>query len=332
MYLCYHVKQSGIIMAFLRRPRHYYWMAPPSLLLFGILVVILIIFSMVSKLSNLDGGCPACPSCEKSQPLQMPCLSLPLVIKPSYPKEMIGEKTIGEEELDMWYNSNSNLFSDSHKEWGWLTEKMKSDQCVMLDIGANVGIFAHGLLRLFPQVDVISFEPIPKYAEFIRRHPLSSSRRLKVETMAMGREASPTNLTLLMDKKNLGWNTLHTSSAVIECVECMQPIEITSMSFDYYYQHQLAPIMMKQVSFIKIDTEGYESRVLEGMHAFLMRQALAKQLPLMLIEVAWGPSKHPNWMEEVAQFEWLISLGYHRPRYEVSSTSDVWFVPLTAWN
>ena len=311
-------------MAFLRQERKSSSaMMPHILFLFGAFVLVLTTFRLMSRLSNLGNDvCPPCPiSCER-EPLNLP--TLPTVPKLPTVKTVVSSQ---DQRLSMWYNSNSNLFSDSHKEWNWLTEKMKSDRCVMLDIGANVGIFAHGLLRLFPNVDVISFEPIPKYAEFIRRHPLSSSSRLKVETMAMGREASPTTLTLLMDKQNLGWNTLHTSPEVIECLECMQPIEITSMSFDYYYHQYLGPNMMKQVSFIKIDTEGYESRVLEGMHAFLMQQALAKQLPLMLIEVAWGPTKHPNWMDEVAQFEWLISLGYHRPHYEVSSTSNVWFIP-----
>jgi FkbM family methyltransferase len=229
-----------------------------------------------------------------------------------------------------WYQHNSQLFGGSAKEWGWLTGDMIGSDSIMLDIGANVGIYAHGLLRTFPQVHVISFEPIEQYAQFIRNHPLSNTQRLTVEALAMGHEPAPTNLTLLMDKSNLGWNTLHTSAAVIECAECMEATQITSVSFDYYYS--LRPeLSAHKFGFIKIDTEGYEFRVLQGMRGFLTQKALAGQLPLMLIEVAWGPLKHPHWAEEVTALEWLISLGYQRPDYSVASTQDVWFVPLRKW-
>jgi hypothetical protein len=67
------------------------------------------------------------------------------------------------------------------------------------------------------------------------------------------------------------------------------------------------------------------------MQFFLTQKALAGQLPLMLIEVAWGQLKHPHWTEEVTALEWLISLGYQRPDYSVASAQDVWFVPLHKW-
>jgi FkbM family methyltransferase len=227
-----------------------------------------------------------------------------------------------------WYTDNSNLFTEQRSEWSWLTRAMTNQNCFMLDIGGNVGIYAHGLLKKFPDVLVLSFEPIPHYAQFIRDHPSSSTNRIKVESLAMGREPWPTNVSLLMDSRNLGWNTLHTDNNVIECADCMQTIQITSVSFDYYYLSHPELASMR-CSFIKIDTEGFEARVLQGMHVFLTHRA--KELPLMVIEVAWGPNKHPHWGEAVAEFEWLISLGYQRAQYEFSSTQDVWFVPLHKW-
>jgi FkbM family methyltransferase len=155
-----------------------------------------------------------------------------------------------------WYKHNSQLFGGSAKEWSWLTGEMIGSDSIMLNIGANVGIYAHCLLRTFPQVHVISFEPIEQYADFIRNHPLSNTQRLTVEALAMGHKQAPTNLTLLMDKSNLGWNTLHTSAAVIKCAECMEATQITLVAFDYYYS--LRPeLSSKKICFIKIDTEGY---------------------------------------------------------------------------
>ena len=244
------------------------------------------------------------------------CVNKPEILLPIKTHNM-GQDT----KLLAWYNSNSALFA-------FPTDKLTEVRMTgyMLDIGANVGIYAHGLLKMFPKTRVISFEPIPAYAQFIREHPMSVG--LTVETLAMGQQSSPTNLTLLMDKHNLGWNTLHTSANVIECPDCMQTIYITSVSFDHYYYYMHPELASIKCGFIKIDTEGYESNVLKGMHRFLTEKAQASELPLMVIEVAWGPLKHPNWAEEVQEFEWLISLGYERVNYRVASTRDVWFVPL----
>lgn len=245
------------------------------------------------------------------------CVNKPEILLPIKTQNM-NQNT----KLLAWYNSNSALFA-------FPTDKLSEVRMTgyMLDIGANVGIYAHGLLKMFPKTRVISFEPIPAYAQFIREHPMSAVG-LTVETLAMGQQSSPTNLTLLMDKRNLGWNTLHTSANVIECPDCMQTIYITSVSFDHYYYYMHPELASIKCGFIKIDTEGYESNVLKGMHRFLTEKAQASELPLMVIEVAWGPLKHPNWAEEVQEFEWLISLGYERVNYRVASTRDVWFVPL----
>jgi FkbM family methyltransferase len=225
--------------------------------------------------------------------------------------------------LLQWYNSNSALFAFPTNKLAEV--RMTGANTYMLDIGANVGIYAHGLLKTFPHTRVISFEPIPAYAQFIREHPKSVG--LTVESLALGQQSSPTELTLLMDRRNLGWNTLHTSANVIECPDCMQTIGITSVAFDHYYYHMHPELAPLKCAFIKIDTEGYESNVLKGMHRFLTEKAQAGELPLMVIEVAWGPLKHPNWADEVQEFEWLFSIGYQQVDYRVASTSDVWFVP-----
>ena len=226
-------------------------------------------------------------------------------------------------QLARWYAENVHLFDGSRREWRGLRDR---EGQIMLDIGANTGIFAHGLLQKFPLARVVAFEPIPRYADFIRGHALSQTDRLTVECLALGNDERLTKHTLRMDKQNLGWNTLVQSDTIIECAECMERLEISSVAFDTYNLHARWPI--ESIVFVKIDVEGYEFRVLQGMRGFLTAAALAKRLPLMLIEIAWGPSKHPHWAEEAETLEWLISLGYHRPHYEVASTRDVWFVPL----
>lgn len=73
---------------------------------------------------------------------------------------------------------------------------------------------------------------------------------------------------------------------------------------------------------IKIDTEGAEVLILNGMRSFLQNAAFK---PIILVEIAWGPS-HPKWQDLIAEFEFLFSIGYARFDYnQVKGTSD-WII------
>jgi len=189
------------------------------------------------------------------------------------------------------------------------------DGGVLIDVGANTGLFTEQILRA-RGIRAYLFEPVPEYFRYCKEK-FSQARGVSVENLALA--DTPGQLTLYMDQKNLGWNTLEAT----KCTDGMQPVEIQAVTFDSYAE----AAGIDRIDLIKIDVEGAEYRVLKGMQKTLAR---LRQKPVILCEVGWGPNGHPNWAEETAAFEWLFENGYERCDYNVSGTSDVIFIPKKA--
>ena len=87
----------------------------------------------------------------------------------------------------------------------------------------------------------------------------------------------------------------------------------------------------KSPSFIKIDVEGAEHRVLEGLWGALESWS---PRPVILCEIGWG-SGHPDWEQELVVFRRLVDeLGYRSEGMDgdevdleaISRTTDVLFL------
>ena len=80
---------------------------------------------------------------------------------------------------------------------------------------------------------------------------------------------------------------------------------------------------LKKISFIKIDVEGAEWMVLNGM-----RECIRKwnPKPIMLIEIGWG-TNHPNREKELAEFNYLFDNGYKKITLDDVDTTDKIFIP-----
>ena len=98
---------------------------------------------------------------------------------------------------------------------------------------------------------------------------------------------------------------------------------------------RLDTVDLEQVpSFVKIDVEGAEYRVLRGMLPVLEQWPTK---PAILCEIGWGTA-HPEWQQELAAFDRLFALGYRATSLAgepldvrtLSRTTDVLFVPDTA--
>jgi hypothetical protein len=118
-----------------------------------------------------------------------------------------------------------------------------------------------------------------------------------------------------MSEQNFGWNTMIGSRASHD----MKELSINGISFDEYIEK----IPLKKINLIKIDVEGAEYKVLNGM-----KKTIAKYKPIIFCEIGFGKSLHPNWNEEVEIFEWIFNNGYKRIDYNVEKTQDVILYPL----
>ena len=184
---------------------------------------------------------------------------------------------------------------------------------VLIDIGANVGVFTEQVLEKWSGQTFL-FEPVPLYANRCREK-FHGNANVRVENFALSDVAG--QFTLWLGAQNLGWNTFISPMTTKEMI----PVDVETIVFDQYAELN----GIQRIDVIKIDVEGAEYKVLNGMRKTL---ATIENKPIILCEVAWGPKLHPNWAEEVEAFEWLFENGYERIDYNVSATTDVIFRPI----
>jgi FkbM family methyltransferase len=130
---------------------------------------------------------------------------------------------------------------------------------LVFDIGANIGLKAMSFLRL--GASVVAVEPVPICVERLRK---MGSKRLTVLPCAAG----PTNgmATLHVAPRETQWSTLSEKWLAIAkkserfaCGNWSEHITVPTITLDSLIERHGKP------DFIKIDVEGFESDVLNGL-------------------------------------------------------------------
>lgn len=133
--------------------------------------------------------------------------------------------------------------------------------CV-LDIGANEGGFALDLMDLGYKHKIISFEPLSSpYSNLIKKSKLHSNW-LIADKMALGEKN--TEIEINVSKNSVSSSILemlHSHSAAAEDSKYIGTEKVKLQKLDL-----IAKDLLKDTNnyFIKIDTQGYESQVIEG--------------------------------------------------------------------
>jgi len=167
----------------------------------------------------------------------------------------------------------------------------------IVDVGSNVGAFIDCSLELYPDAKILAFEPVRLYYEFtIDKY--KDLDNVFIENLALSDKNGTADIFVATD--NIGWNTMVEEMIDDDNSKNVQVVKTTS--FDLYLDY--AGLDDVIVDILKIDTEGYEFKVINGMKRFLQRQK-----PAILCEIGWGKN-HPFWDEELAAFDYLFSLGY----------------------
>ncbi|MCZ6649169.1 MAG: FkbM family methyltransferase [Acidobacteria bacterium] len=174
----------------------------------------------------------------------------------------------------------------------------------IFDIGANIGYFSLLLTRKVGfRGKVFLFEPVPNLAGLCRQTFAGTSEH-ETEVCPYGLSDEDGEVELFVAANgNIGWNTLISESATGD----MERLNITVRAFD-------SCGISVRPSFMKIDVEGAEYKVLGGM-----KEALGNwnPRPVILCEIGWGRN-HPDWDAELAVFSSLQDLGYRFTRIDGS--------------
>lgn len=150
-----------------------------------------------------------------------------------------------------------------------------------IDVGASIGTIsciALGLVGTGGQVH--SFEPVPEYFERLRSQASANRKhRWIVSPFAVG-DTHTTATIAVSGHRNIGWNTLVPNFMPAQDATYA---EVSVLRLDTYIQTH----MLEKVTFVKIDTEGFEYPVVKGLKGFLD----AHERPAIACEVA--PAAYP---------------------------------------
>jgi FkbM family methyltransferase len=154
---------------------------------------------------------------------------------------------------------------------------------VFLDIGANIGYLSAVGTSLVGKNGVVhSFEPVPLYfRKLLELKKLNPKYRIFTNNFALGERSGTSKISL--SSEIIGENTM--ISGFLSPERTKRTIQINVKRLDEY----LIKRNISNISLIKIDVEGYELLLLEGMKNYLNKNK--QNLPPMIIEIT--PSAYP---------------------------------------
>ena len=139
-------------------------------------------------------------------------------------------------------------------------KQQKLEPKTVLDIGANVGQFAIAVAKLFPDVRVHSFEPIPECFSKLRQN-VSKLRNVSVYQIALGDTMGETICHVNSHSQSSSILPLAPEhrKAFPDAREIKQvPIKIATMDCIFAEKTLEPPVLLK------LDVQGYEATVLRG--------------------------------------------------------------------
>jgi len=185
---------------------------------------------------------------------------------------------------------------------------------VVFDIGANIGQFAQDLRSVGFSGEIVSFEPLSS-AYAVLSKAAQADRKWKIHPRAaVGDQVGEVEI-------NIAANSV--SSSILPMLEAHSSVAIGSA---YVASERTPLITLDSIAptylsaqarpFIKIDTQGFESQVLDGAPETLKR-AQGVLLELSLVSLYEG---HKLWLEMIQRMAdqgftlWSIQRGFTDPQ------------------
>lgn len=145
---------------------------------------------------------------------------------------------------------------------------------LVIDIGANFGLYTILLGRL-PQVrEVIAFEPVRRNYAQLLGNVFANRLESKVEAHRLGLAKSEAGATIHVDPRSTGVSRLNLATAERDASVFTEQESIRLARFD-----KVCPLSGRR-AFVKIDVEGEADGVLDGMAHFLQANEAVLQIEL----------------------------------------------------
>jgi FkbM family methyltransferase len=141
---------------------------------------------------------------------------------------------------------------------------------IVLDVGANIGCTS--ILFGSRAAKVFSFEPSPTTFKFLEKNVLGANLpNVSPQNFGLGKASGSFELTFAADNRSGGFVSNKVVASAGHTVESIKIVQ-----GDVY----LETLGLDRVDFIKIDVEGFEQDVIEGLH-----QTIEKSKPVVVLEL-----------------------------------------------
>lgn len=143
------------------------------------------------------------------------------------------------------------------KEYGIPPALIPSGFATIVDIGANVGLFALFMKTVKPDSHIICFEPAPDTLELLHKN-LQEHRDVSVYPYALSNRNG--NVEMMIHAGNTGENSIKT-------INCDRGDTVTVQVRDAGTVFE--KLELTYIDILKIDTEGCEVEILESLQRYL---------------------------------------------------------------
>jgi len=155
---------------------------------------------------------------------------------------------------------------------------------IFIDVGANIGyISAIGANLVWKKGEVHSFEPVPIYFKFLSKMAKLNKRyKIVANNYALGENVGSAKINI-PNIHNIGHNSMVPGLIEVDKIKEAIKVKVNRLD-DYIFRNKI-----ENVSFIKIDVEGFEYPILKGLTKFFNNEMIS--LPPILVEI--NPSAYP---------------------------------------
>lgn len=169
--------------------------------------------------------------------------------------------------INQWEDTLKQMLSGDRGTLNIILSYLK-DNYTFIDIGCNTGLLTQMIVESNPNYKSIHmFEPVKEYY-IASLNKLKDYTNIKVNNIGLSDKNEIKNIKL--DASNLGYNKISVKGNE----------QIHLITFEEYAE----VYNIQNVDFIKIDTEGWDIKVMYGMDGWLSKQ---NKLPFIFFEKGW---------------------------------------------
>jgi FkbM family methyltransferase len=165
-----------------------------------------------------------------------------------------------------------------------------NSECVFMDIGANFGFYTLLIGTRFTDCKIFSFEPVETNFNILNRNlSLNSLMNVKAFDVAVSNKADLKEFCIVEASDSCGFSRNPLTNIV-------KMVSVNTVALDEFLDD-----MPEKKVVVKIDTEGHEIQVLEGMKEILLRKDVKVVIefnPKCLKSAGFDPS---NFLESINQ-------------------------------